>query len=262
MEALMLDGKALQAGTSHNLGQHFAKVFDIQYLDRDGQLKYVWSTSWGVSTRLIGGIIMVHGDDRGLVLPPRVAPFQVVIVPVAQHKEGVLEKAAEVKRRLSAKYRVKLDDRDTYSVGWKFNEWELKGVPVRLEIGPRDISSGQVVAVRRDTGEKIPIAFEELEGRLSGLLEDIQLGIFKKALRFRDSNIRTARDMEEMVSIMENQMGFVKAFWCESAECEAKVKEKTGATIRCIPFEQAHGGGECIVCGRDAERFVYFAKAY
>jgi prolyl-tRNA synthetase len=174
----------------------------------------------------------------------------------------VLEKAAEVKRRLSAKYRVKLDDRDTYSVGWKFNEWELKGVPVRLEIGPRDISSGQVVAVRRDTGEKIPIAFEELEGRLSGLLEDIQLGIFKKALRFRDSNIRTARDMEEMVSIMENQMGFVKAFWCESAECEAKVKEKTGATIRCIPFEQAHGGGECIVCGRDAERFVYFAKAY
>ncbi|NLX86215.1 MAG: proline--tRNA ligase [Clostridiales bacterium] len=262
MEALMLDGKALQAGTSHNLGQHFAKVFDIQYLDKDGQLKYVWSTSWGVSTRLIGGIIMVHGDDRGLVLPPRVAPLQVVIVPIAQHKEGVLEKAAELQRNLSAKYRVKLDDRDTYSVGWKFNEWELKGVPVRLEIGPRDISSGQVVAVRRDTGEKISIAFEELEGRLSDLLEDIQLGIFNKALRFRDSNIRTARSMEEMASIMENQMSFVKAHWCESAECEAKVKEKTGATIRCIPFEQENGSGECMVCGGDAKRFVYFAKAY
>jgi prolyl-tRNA synthetase len=262
MEALMLDGKALQAGTSHNLGQHFAKVFDIQYLDKDGQLKYVWTTSWGVSTRLIGGIIMVHGDDRGLVLPPRIAPYQVVIVPIAQHKEGVLEKAREIYKNLSTNFRVELDERDTYSVGWKFNEWELKGVPVRLEIGPRDIKNNQVVAVRRDNGEKTPISIAELDIRIKDLLDDIQKGIFNKALEFRDSNIRSAKTKEELISIMDNQLGFVKAFWCESEECEAEIKARTGATTRCIPFDQEETEGNCVVCGRHAKRFAYFAKAY
>ncbi|MDD2573162.1 MAG: proline--tRNA ligase [Bacillota bacterium] len=262
MEAMMLDGKALQAGTSHNLGQHFAKVFDIQYLDRDGELKYVWSTSWGVSTRLIGGIIMVHGDDRGLVLPPRVAPYQVVIVPIAQHKEGVLEKAGEIFKNLSERYRVELDDRNTYSVGWKFNEWELKGVPLRLEIGPRDIQNNQVVAVRRDTGEKTIISMGELEKEIGTLLEEIQRGIFQKALEYRDKSIRVANNMEEFASLIESQRGFIKAMWCEASECEATIKEKTGATTRCIPFEQDKTGDRCVVCGKPAERVAYFAKAY
>ncbi len=262
MEALMLDGKALQAGTSHNLGQHFAKVFDIQYLDRDGQLKNVWSTSWGVSTRLIGGVIMVHGDDRGLVLPPKIAPSQVVIIPVAQHKEGVLDKTKEIFDNLSKLYRVELDDRDTYSPGWKFNEWELKGVPIRLEVGPRDIQSNQVVAVRRDTGEKMAIPMGELEKRIAVLLEDIHSNIYKKALAHREMNTHAAANMEELISIMGRKMGFVKAMWCQDTACEAEIKEKTGATTRCIPFEQDNADGRCVVCGKKADTAAYFAKAY
>ena len=262
MEALMLDGKALQAGTSHNLGQHFAKVFDIQYLDRDGELKYVWTTSWGTSTRMIGGVIMVHGDNRGLVLPPAIAPYQAVIVPVAQHREGVLEKAREIFENLSSEYRIYLDDRDTYSPGWKFNEWELKGVPVRLEIGPRDIQKGEVIAVRRDTGEKTAIKISKLQERVGALLVDIHIGIYRKALEFRENNTHNAGSIEQLVSIIEKKTGFVRAHWCGNDECEAFVKEKTGATIRCIPFKQEQSGGRCVVCGKKAEELAYFAKAY
>jgi prolyl-tRNA synthetase len=213
MEAMMLDGKALQAGTSHNLGQHFAKVFDIQYLDRDGVLKYVWTTSWGVSTRLIGGIIMVHGDDRGLVLPPKVAPYQVVIVPIAQHKEGVLEKAGEIYKELSQGYRVELDDRDTYSVGWKFNEWELKGVPLRLEIGPRDIQNNQVVAVRRDTGEKTVLEKNKTVNILPGYHDNKQYKEHKpnevnKALLFHVDGFSPYRLQQQEYHLATVQGGY------------------------------------------------------
>ncbi len=262
MEALMLDGKALQAGTSHNLGQHFSQVFDIQYLDKDGELKYVWSTSWGVSTRLIGGLTMVHGDDRGLMLPPKVAPYQVVLIPVAQHKRGVLEKAGGIFEKLSADYRVKLDERDTYSVGWKFNEWELKGVPLRLEIGPRDIEKKQVIAVKRNTGEKLALPMEELKERIGELLEEIHKEMFEKALDYRNRNIRVADNMDEFISTIKNHGGFIKSMWCEDAECEAYVKDKTGATIRCIPLGQDKIEGACVVCGKSADKIAYFARAY
>jgi len=262
MEALMLDGKALQAGTSHNLGQHFAKVFDIQYLDKDGQLKYVWTTSWGTSTRMIGGVIMVHGDDRGLVLPPKVAPYQIIIVPVAQHKEGVLEKAKGIFNELSKRFRVKMDDRDTYSPGWKFNEWELKGVPIRVEIGPRDIKNNQAVAVRRDTGEKIVISMDVLHTELEKLLDSIHQNIYDKALKFREENTHVASNFEEFKTILEDRKGFIKTMWCGDSKCEEEVKAKTGATARCIPFEQENLGDKCIFCGKKAKEMVYFAKAY
>lgn len=262
MEALMLDGKALQAGTSHNLGQHFAKVFDIQYLDRDGELKYVWTTSWGTSTRMIGGVIMVHGDDRGLVLPPKVAPYQAVIVPIAHHREGVLDKAREIYNKLTEFYRVELDDRDTYSPGWKFNEWELKGVPVRIEIGPRDIEKNQVVAVRRDTGEKVEVAVENLIEKVKSLLEDIHANIYSKALKFRERNTHVALDFEEFKAILENRKGFIKAMWCEDPACEEQIKAQTGATTRCLPFEQERLSDKCVVCGKKAEKMAYFARAY
>lgn len=263
MEALMQDGKALQAGTSHNLGQHFAKVFDIQYLDKDGQLKYVYQTSWGVSTRLIGGIIMVHGDERGLVLPPKVAPIQVVIVPIAIHKEGVLDKAGELYQRLKgAGIRVHLDDRDTQSPGWKFNEWELKGVPIRLEIGPKDIENNQVVLVRRDNFEKTFVPMDNLAETIKDMLDEVHNGMYQKALAMRDKHTHVAYNMEEFVDALENKKGFVKAMWCGNRECEDKVKEDTGATIRCIPFQQENLGDKCICCGGEAKHMVYFAKAY
>lgn len=262
MEALMLDGKALQAGTSHNLGQHFAKVFDIQYLDRDGELKYVWTTSWGTSTRMVGGVIMVHGDDRGLVLPPKVAPYQVVIVPIAHHKDGVLEKAQELYGVLKETFRVELDDRDTYSPGWKFNEWELKGVPVRLEIGPRDIQKNQAVVVRRDTGEKAEMSLDSIVENLNKLMQDIHNNIYKKALRFREENTHVALTFEELKDIIEKKPGFVKAMWCGNPACEAEIKAKTGATTRCLPFEQERLGEACVVCGEKAEKMAYYARAY
>lgn len=262
MEALMLDGKALQAGTSHNLGQHFAKVFDIQYLDRDGELKYVWTTSWGTSTRMVGGVIMVHGDDRGLVLPPKVAPCQAVIVPVAQHKDGVLEKAQELYSALKETFRVELDDRDTYSPGWKFNEWELKGVPVRLEIGPRDIQKNQAVVVRRDTGEKTEMSLDGIAENLNKLMQDIHNSIYAKALRFREENTHVALTFEDFQNIIEKKPGFVKAMWCGSPACEAEIKAKTGATTRCLPFEQEKLGDTCVVCGEKADKMAYYARAY
>lgn len=262
MEAMMHDGKALQAGTSHNLGQNFAKMFDIQYLDKDGVRKYGWSTSWGTSTRLIGGIIMTHGDNRGLKMPPRVAPIQVVVLPIAFHKEGVLDKALEIKNELAKTFRVEFDDRDTYSPGWKFNYWEMKGVPLRLEIGPKDIEKGQVTAVRRDTLEKFTLPMEGLTEKIGEILDDIHHTMFKNALKNREEKTYTTTDYEEIKKIMKETPGFVKTMWCGSRECEDKLKEETAATIRCLPFEQEHLGDTCPFCGKKAEHMVYIAKAY
>lgn len=263
MEALMQDGKALQAGTSHNLGQHFAKVFDIQFLDRDGQLKYGWQTSWGVSTRLIGGLIMVHGDERGLVLPPKVAPVQVVVVPIAFHKPGVLEKARALFDALKqAGIRAELDDRDTQSPGWKFNEWEMKGVPLRLEIGPKDIEKNQVVLVRRDTLAKEFVSMDGLTETLTDRLAQVQKGLLDKALARRENHTHTAQTLEEFKTALEEKKGFVKAMWCGERACEDRIKEKTGATTRCMPFEQEHLGDTCFCCSEKAQTMAYFAKAY
>ncbi|MDD2481816.1 MAG: proline--tRNA ligase [Lutispora sp.] len=262
MEAMMHDGKALQAGTSHNLGQNFAKMFDIQYLDRDSVLKYGWSTSWGTSTRLIGGIIMTHGDNRGLMMPPRIAPTQVVILPIAFHKEGVLDKAFEIKSELAKTFRVELDDRDSYSAGWKFNHWEMKGVPLRLEIGPKDIENNQVTAVRRDTLEKFTIPMDGLTEKIAEILDDIHQTMFNMALKNREEKTYTTTDYEEIKRIMKETPGFVKTMWCGSRECEDKLKEETAATIRCLPFEQEHLGDTCPFCGKKAEHMIYIAKAY
>jgi prolyl-tRNA synthetase len=263
IEAMMSDGKALQAGTSHNLGQHFSKVFDIKFLDQDGKLKYVWQTSWGVSTRLIGAIIMTHGDDRGLKLPPRVAPIQVIIVPIfGQQREEILAKSKELYQLLKENFRVELDDRDEYTPGWKFNEWEMKGVPVRLEIGPRDLAQNQVLLVRRDTNEKIQVKESDLVNYLNILLEDIQTNMFKQAKKFMDDNTNTATNFDELKELLINKRGFVKAMWCGDSECEKKVKEETTATLRCIPFEQEEISDRCAVCGREAKKMVYFAKSY
>ncbi len=262
MEAMMHDGKALQAGTSHNLGQHFSKMFEIKFLDRDGVHKYAWTTSWGISTRLIGGIIMVHGDNRGLVMPPRVAPIQVVIIPIAFHKEGVLEKAKAIKEELDKSFRIEMDDRDTYSPGWKFNEWEMKGVPIRMEIGPKDIEKNQVTIARRDTLEKFTVSMDNLTETISKLLDDIHTSLFNKALKNRENKTYTTTDYEEFKKIMQETPGFIKAMWCGDEACEDKLKEDTNATIRCMPFHQEHVGDKCLVCGGKAEKMVYVAKAY
>ena len=263
IEALMQDGQALQAGTSHNLGQHFAKVFDIGYLDRDGQRKHVWQTSWGVTTRLIGAIIMVHGDERGLVLPPKVAPIQVIMVPIAFHKEGVLDKAEAIYEDLKAAgFRVELDDRDTQSAGWKFNEWEMKGVPIRLEIGPRDVEKNQVVLVRRDNHEKTFVPVEELTDTIHNMLEEIHKGLYDKALTMREENTHVAHDMDEFKDIVETRKGFIKAMWCGDVGCEDRIKDEFSLTARCIPFEQEKLADHCICCGEEAKHMVYFARAY
>ncbi len=262
MEALMHDGKALQAGTSHNLAQHFTKAFDISYLSRDGKQEYPYHTSWGISTRLIGGIIMVHGDNRGLVLPPGVAPTQVAIVPIATHKEGVLDKASEIFSQLKGLARVELDDRENYSPGWKFNEWEMKGAPLRIEIGPRDIENNQVMVVRRDTLEKTPVPMDELTSRIPELLKTINTNLFEKAKKMRDENTHYAESLEELKKIMDTTQGFVKAHWCEDPECEETIKQETGATMRCVPFEQEDIGGDCPFCERKGKSLTYFAKAY
>ena len=262
MEALMHDGKALQAGTSHNLGQHFTEAFDITYSDRDGELKHPYHTSWGVSTRLIGGIIMTHGDNRGLVLPPGVAPVQVVIVPIASHKGGVSDKARELFNRLKDEFRVELDDRENYSPGWKFNEWEMKGVPIRIEIGPRDIEKGQAILFRRDELEKEAVSLDDIEEAVEKLLSDINYNLLYKATIMRDKKTYTIKTFDEMEEIMDVQPGFVKAMWCGETECEENIKDKTGVTIRCIPFEQQNLGDKCAFCDRKAKHMVYLAKAY
>lgn len=261
MESMMQDGKALQMGTSHNLGQNFAKGFNIQFLDKDGQLKYAWQTSWGVSTRMIGGIIMVHGDARGLVLPPKVAPIQVVILPIAQHKPGVLEKAGELTAKLrAAGLRVELDDREGQSAGWKFNEWEMRGVPLRIEIGPRDIEQGQVVAVRRDDLQKRTLALEGIEKAIPGILDEVHNGMYAKAKAFRDGKITTAVNFDDFTEGVKQ--GFVKAMWCGERECEVQIKEKTGASTRCMPFDQEEISHTCVHCGKKAKQMMYFGKAY
>ena len=264
VEALMTDGRALQAGTSHNLGQHFAKVFDITFLDQDDQLKHVWQTSWGVSTRLIGALIMVHGDDRGLVLPPRMAPTQVVIVPILSKKdrERVLDAVRELEKELKGQVRVKLDDREEYSPGWKFNDWEMRGIPIRIEMGPRDLDKNQVVVVRRDTGEKVFIPTEELADRIPELLVQIQNDMLQRALEFREANTRRGSDYEEFKRIMENERGFYLTSWCGDDACEETIKNETKATIRCLPFDMEPEGDKCFACGGAAAKAAYFARAY
>ncbi len=266
MEAMMPDGKALQMGTSHNLGQNFAKVFDITFIGEDEQKHEVWQTSWGITTRLIGAIIMVHGDDKGLVLPPKVAPIQVVIVPIpfkGAEPAAIAAKAKEYYTRLKEKsLAVVLDDREEYTPGWKFNHWELKGVPVRIEIGPRDLKQQQVVMVRRDTGQKAAVKEAEVVGATEKLLEEIQHNLYAKARVDLESKITTVQDYEHFQSALRAKGGFIKAAWCGKTTCEAKVKDETGATIRLIPFEKETTTAPCIVCGEKAEGIVYFARSY
>ncbi len=261
IESLMHDGKALQSGTTHNFGDGFAKAFDIQYTDKDNQLSYVHQTSWGVSTRLVGGIIMVHGDDNGLVLPPMIAPVQLVIIPIMQKKEGVLDKAYELKEKLSSIARVKVDDADK-SPGWKFSEHEMKGVPVRLEIGPKDIEKGQVVLVTRSNREKIFVPMDELEATVQKVLKQVQQELLEKARAHRDAHTYVAASMEEFEKSLTEAPGFIKAMWCGSRACEDAIKEKTGATARCIPFEQEQISNTCICCEEPAKNMVLWAKAY
>ncbi len=261
IESLMHDGKALQTGTSHNFGDNFAKAFNIQYTDNTGKLQYVHETSWGMTTRLIGAVIMVHGDDNGLVLPPRVAPIQLIIVPIAQHKEGVLEKAKEIKDRMGKIARVKLDSSDKMP-GWKFAEYEMKGVPLRLEIGPKDIENNQCILARRDTLEKITVSLDELETVIPQLLDKIQQDMLSKARENRDNNTRVAVTLDEFVNKIENQSGFIKAMWCGDRECEDKIKEVAGASSRCIPFEQENLSDTCVCCGKPAKHMVYWGRAY
>lgn len=264
LEALMADGKVLQVGTSHNLGQNFAKAFNIKFLDEDQKEKYVWQTSWGTTTRLVGALVMVHGDERGLKLPPKVAPVQVVIVPIMfdKTKKEVLEKAESIRTVLKKDFRVETDSRDGYTPGWKFNEWEMRGVPLRLEIGPRDMAQKQVMLARRDTGKKTAVKEENLVETVKELLDNIQENLFTRAKKFLEENIRETSNYNEFKKIIEKQRGLIKTYWCGSKDCEDKIKEETKASIRCIPFEQEKVSGKCIYCGKESSTLVYFARAY
>jgi len=261
IESLMHSGIALQAGTSHNFGDGFAKAFDIQFTDKDNKLKYVYQTSWGVTTRLIGAIIMVHGDDNGLVLPPAVAPVQLMIIPIAQHKPGVLDKANELYNKLVSKVRVKIDDSDK-SPGFKFSDQEMRGIPLRLEIGPKDIENNHVVLARRDTGEKYTISIDEIETRIPELLNEIQSDMFTSAKKHVDERTFSVTDMETFGKQLEETPGFIKAMWCGDEACELKIKDLTGASSRCIPFEQEKLSDKCVCCGKPADKMVYWGKAY
>ncbi|WP_435372916.1 His/Gly/Thr/Pro-type tRNA ligase C-terminal domain-containing protein [Allocoprobacillus halotolerans] len=262
IEALMHDGKALQSGTSHYFGDGFAKAFDMKFLDKDNQLKYVHQTSWGVSTRLLGAIIMVHGDDNGLVLPPRVAPTQVMIIPIQQQKEGILDKAYELESQLKAQgIRVKVDASDK-SPGWKFSEAEMRGIPLRLEIGPRDLQNGQCVVAKRVDGEKQTLALDEtLPGKLAALLDQVHDEMYQKALQFRDEHITNVSTYDEFKDVLNSKGGYVKMAWCGDEACEIKIKEDTAATSRCIDTD-AKAEGVCPICGKKAKHIVYFARAY
>ncbi len=262
VEMLMHDGKALQAGTSHYFGQNFTKPFDIKFQNREGKEEYAYQTSWGISTRLIGGVIMAHGDNRGLKLPPKLAPIQTVIVPIASHKEGVIEKATEIYEKLKQKYRVKLDTRDQYSTGYKFNDWEMRGVPVRIELGPRDIEQGKAVLVRRDTGEKVEVSLEQMEAKLGELLEQIQENMYQQVLKRTKEKTTIAKNMDEFIKNMEENQGYVKTMWCGKESCEDKIKELTGAHSRCIPFEQEDLGDTCVCCGEKAKHMVIWGRQY
>ena len=261
IEALMHDGKALQSGTSHNFGDGFAKAFGVQYTDANNKLQYVHQTSWGMSTRIIGAIIMGHRDDSGLVLPPRIAPTQVMIIPINQKKEGVLEKAQEIKAALSEKFTVKLDDSNK-NPGWKFSEQEMRGIPVRIEIGPKDIEAGQAVIVRRDNREKTVVSLDNITEAVGEILEKMQADMLAKATAHRDANTHEAHNWEEFTDILTRKQGFIKAMWCGDRACEEAIKDETGATTRCMPFEQEHLSDVCVHCGKPAKTMVYFGKAY
>jgi len=261
IESLMHDGKALQSGTSHNFGDGFAKAFGIQYTDKDNKLQYVHQTSWGVTTRLIGAIIMVHGDNSGLVLPPAIAPIQLIVIPIAMHKDGVVEKAQELTIRLSKIARVKSDFSDK-APGWKFSEYEMKGVPIRLEVGPKDIENNQVVLARRDTGEKIIVSMDELEIKVEEILKDIQTNLLAKATQIRNSKTYSATNLADFEKTLNETPGFIKAMWCGEKACEDAIKEKTGATSRCIPFEQEEIADTCVCCGKKAKYMLYWGRSY
>jgi len=261
-EALMHDGKALQSGTSHNFGDGFARAFGIQYTDKDNKLQYVHQTSWGLSTRVIGALIMVHGDDSGLVLPPRIAPVQVMVVPIAQHKEGVLEKASGIYDQLKAAGISAGFDDSEKSPGWKFAEQEIKGIPLRIEIGPKDIEAGKVIVVRRDTREKTEVPIDEITLRIPEIMEKMQQDMFDRALAHRESHTFDAVSYDEFKDTVANKPGFVRAMWCGSQECELKIKEDTTATSRCMPFEQHRLSDTCVCCGKPAKTLVYWGKAY
>ncbi len=262
IEALMHDGKALQCGTSHNFSDGFAKAFGIQYTSKDNKLEYVHQTSWGFTTRMIGAIIMVHGDNEGLKLPPRIAPVQVTIVPIAQNKEGVLDKARQLEERLLAKgVRVSLDASEK-SPGFKFSECEMRGVPLRVEIGPKDIEAGSCILVRRDDRQKLTVALDDLEDKVLELLDTIQKDMYNKALAHRESHTYTATNFDEFMEIVNSKPGFIKAMWCGNQECEDKIKELTQATSRCMPFKQEHISDVCICCGKPAKKMVYWGRAY
>ena len=262
IEALMHDGKALQSGTSHNFGDGFAKAFEIQYTDKDNRLKYVYQTSWGMTTRLIGAIIMVHGDDSGLVLPPMIAPVQVDVIPIMQTKEGVLDKAYEVADTLKKTgLRVKVDDSDK-SPGWKFSEQEMRGIPVRVEMGPRDIEANQAIIVRRDTREKITVSIDDLDTAIQEVLATMQKEMLERARAHRDAHTYDAHNYEEFKDIVTNKPGFIRGMWCGDEACENKIKEETTATSRCMPFEQEKISDVCVCCGKPAKKLVYWGKAY
>ncbi|MBO5199367.1 MAG: proline--tRNA ligase [Lachnospiraceae bacterium] len=260
IEALMHDGKALQSGTSHNFGDGFAKAFDIQYTDKENKLQYVHQTSWGMTTRLIGAVIMVHGDNSGLVLPPRIAPTQIAIIPIQMQKEGVLEKANEVKEKLGA-FRVKVDDSDK-SPGWKFSEQEMRGIPIRIELGPKDIAANQCVIVRRDTSEKIVVSLDEVETKAGEILDQMQKEMLERARAHRDAHTYEATTLDEFKQIAEEKPGFIKAMWCGDQACEDQLKEVAGVTSRCMPFKQEQLSDTCICCGKPAKALVYWGKAY
>ncbi len=262
IESMMHDGQALQTGTSHNFGDGFAKAFGIQYSDRDNHLQYVHQTSWGVSTRIIGALIMVHGDDDGLVLPPRIAPTQVMVIPIAQHKPGVLEKAEQLREELAdAGFRVKVDDTDKMP-GWKFSEQEMRGIPLRVEIGPKDLEAGEAVLVRRDTREKQKVPFACLAERVRETADTMQQDLYDRAKKFLDDHRYEAHSYEEFKDLTAGRPGFVDAMWCGDPACEEKIKQDTTATARCIPFEQRHIADTCVCCGRPAKEMVCWGRAY
>ena len=264
IEALMSDGKALQMGTSHNLGQHFSKVFNIRFEDRDQKLQYVWQTSWGVSTRLVGSVIMSHGDDSGLKIPPRIAPDQIVIIPISlgNWKQDVLPKAQELEQELKKEgWRVKLDAREEFTPGWKFSEYELRGIPLRIEIGPRDIKNNQAIVVRRDTMAKESVSLDSLKIKIPQILSDIQNSMLAEARKFQAENTHEVDNYQDFKSVLESKRGFLKTFWCGNQDCEDKIKEETMATIRVVPLEQKEKG-KCVLCQADAGQWVLFARAY
>ena len=262
VETMMHDGRALQAGTSHYFAQNFTIPFEIKYQNREGKEDYPYQTSWGISTRLIGGIIMAHGDNRGLKLPPKVAPIQTVIIPIAMHKEGVKEKALEIFNILNKKYRMEIDLREQYSPGYKFNDWEMRGVPVRIEIGPKDIEQGKIVLVRRDTSEKIDVKIEEIEEKLHSVLDKIQENMYNICKERMIQKTTIAHNMQEFEENLKENQGFIKAMWCGSEKCEEKIHEKTGAKSRCIPFKGENIDNKCVVCGKYADKMVIWGRQY